>query len=145
MGSTRIARRRYHRITFVLAGLYNVAWGLFTAAYPQWLFDFAGMSPMEHPQIFASFGMFVGLYGILYLEVAWIPERGWLIGAVGLAGKLLGAFGVVMLIVTDTWPIETAILVLTNDLVWWIPFGMYLYDAWPHYRRDIEQWRAGSA
>ena len=30
----------------------------------------------------------VGLYGILYLEVARRPERGWLLAAVGLAGVL---------------------------------------------------------
>ena len=38
-----IARRRWHRAVFLAAGLYNFAWGLFTAVAPQWLFRFADM------------------------------------------------------------------------------------------------------
>ena len=28
------------------------------------------------------------------------------------------------------------VLCLTNDFVWWIPFGQYLVDALPHDHRD---------
>ncbi len=41
--------------------------------------------------------MVVGLYGLLYLEVARVPERGWLLAAVGLLGKVLGPIGLVSL------------------------------------------------
>ncbi len=30
------------------------------------------------------------------------------------------------------------ILCLTNDLIWWIPFGLYLYDAWKPFIADVE-------
>jgi hypothetical protein len=40
--SMMIPRRRFHRAVFVLAGLYNIGWGLFSALDPQWLFRFAG-------------------------------------------------------------------------------------------------------
>jgi hypothetical protein len=36
-----IAHRRQHRIIFVLAGIYNLLWGLYAAYDPQWLFRFA--------------------------------------------------------------------------------------------------------
>jgi hypothetical protein len=36
-------RRNFHRVVFVLAGLYNLAWGLYSVADPQWLFRFAKM------------------------------------------------------------------------------------------------------
>lgn len=123
-------RERLHRATFIAAGLYNLAWGAFSIHDPQWLFRFAGMPPANHPQIFACLGMVVGLYGILYLEVARVPERGWLLAAVGLLGKLLGPIGLAQLIWTGAWPPATIILCLTNDLIWWGPFGVYLYDAW---------------
>jgi hypothetical protein len=29
------------------------------------------------------------------------------------------------------------VLCLTNDLVWWLPFGLYLRDAWPPFREDV--------
>ena len=119
------------------AGLYNIAWGLFSALFPQWLFRFAGMPPQRYPEIFACLGMVIGLYGILYLEVARRPERGWLIAAVGLAGKVLGPIGLGMLLLRGAWPSSTLILCLTNDFIWWIPFGLYLYDAWPAFRADL--------
>lgn len=132
-----IARRRLHRTIFCVAGIYNILWGLYSVADPQWLFRFAGMAPQNHPQIFACLGMVVGLYGIIYLEIARIPERGWLLAAVGLLGKVLGPIGLIRLIWTGEWPVTTAVLCLTNDLIWWIPFGLYLYDAWPFYSREI--------
>jgi hypothetical protein len=126
-----IARRAFHRAVFVAAGLYNLAWGLYAAIDPQWLFRFADMPPLNHPQIFACLGMVVGIYGILYLEVARVPEHGWLIAAVGLLGKVLGPIGLVHLIWTGAWPIATVVLCITNDWIWWLPVGLYLYDAWP--------------
>lgn len=122
-------RRRFHRATFLAAGLYNLAWGVYAALDPQWLFRFADMPPLNHPEIFACLGMVIGLYGILYLEVARVPERGWLLAAVGLLGKVLGPIGLLQLIWTGDWPIASAVLCLTNDLIWWIPFSLYLYDA----------------
>ncbi len=79
-----IARRRFHRAVFCAAGAYNIAWGLYSALDPQWLFRFSGLPLQNHPQIFACLGMVVGLYGIIYFEVARAPERGWLLAAVGL-------------------------------------------------------------
>jgi hypothetical protein len=65
-----IARRRFHRAIFLLAGIYNILWGMYAALDPQWLFRFAGMEPQNYPEIFACLGMVIGLYGLLYLEVA---------------------------------------------------------------------------
>lgn len=104
---------------------------------PQWLFRFAAMPPLSQPAIFACLGMVVGLYGFLYLEVARRPERGWPIAAVGLAGKVLGPIGLALLIARGAWPPATIVLCLTNDVVWWIPFGLYLADAWVPYRADL--------
>jgi hypothetical protein len=124
-----VPRRKFHRFIFCAAGIYNIAWGLYSVIDPQWLFRYAGMPLQNYPQIFACLGMVVGLYGILYLEVARRPERGWLLAAVGLAGKLLGPIGLAQLILSGEWPLKTIILCVTNDVIWWIPFAIYLYDA----------------
>ena len=58
--------------------------------------------------------MVVGLYGIIYFEVARVPERGWLLAAVGLTGKVLGPIGLFGLIWSGTWPRATIVLSLTN-------------------------------
>ena len=126
-----IRRRKLHRVVFAAAGLYNVIWGLWSVADPQWFFRLTGMPLSNHPAVFACLGMVVGLYGVLYFEVARMPERGWLTAAVGLTGKILGPVGMLWLIATGTWPASAIVLCITNDFIWWIPFGLYLRDAWP--------------
>ena len=76
--------------TFVAAAAYNMAWGLLTALYPQWLFRLADMEPMRYPAVFACVGMIVGLYGVVYAEVARRPERGFVLAAVGLVAMAIG-------------------------------------------------------
>ncbi len=124
-------RRLAHRWTFGLAAAYNIGWGLFSSLDPQWLFRFAGMPPLNHPAVFACLAMVVGVYGICYAEVARRPEHGFPIAAVGLLGKVLGPIGLAWLVFTGEWPRATIVLCLTNDFVWWVPFGVYLKDAWP--------------
>lgn len=139
-----IARRSFHRVVFLLAGLYNIGWGLHAALDPQWLFRYAELAPLNHPEVFACLGMVIGLYGVLYLSVALFPERGWLVAAVGLTGKILGPIGLLYLVWSGQWPAATVILCLTNDLIWWIPFSLYLYDAWPRSSFGVERrspWR----
>ena len=131
-----IAREKLHRGVFVAAGIYNLAWGIWSVSDPQWLFRFTAMPGANHPAIFACLGMVVGLYGILYLEVARRLERGWMIAAVGLAGKVLGPVGMLWLVQTGTWPPSAWVLCLTNDLIWWLPFALYLRDAWPVFRQN---------
>lgn len=121
-------RRNFHRAVFLLAGAYNLAWGAYSALDPQWLFRFAGMPLSNHPEIFACLGMVVGIYGFLYWEVARDPERGFKIAAVGLLGKILGPIGLVQLIASGAWPLKSAVLCLTNDFIWWVPFVLYLRD-----------------
>ncbi len=130
-------RRSLHRATFIAAGAYNILWGIYAALDPQYVFRFADMEPMVHPQIFACLGMVVGLYGVIYFEVARVPERGFLLALVGMVGKVLGPIGLGQLILSGQWPKETIVLCLTNDLIWWIPFGIYLVDAWPGYRASL--------
>src|SRR5688572_28747000 len=130
-------RRRLHQVVFCADGVYNIAWGLYSVSDPQWLFRFSGLHLYNHPQIFVCLGMVVGLYGILYLEVARVLERGWLLAAVGLLGKVLGPIGLARLIWSGEWPSSTLILCITNDFIWWIPFSIYLHDAWAFFRRDL--------
>jgi len=130
-------RRALHRAVFSVAALYNLLWGLWAAVDPQWLFRFAGMPPLNHPAIFACLGMVVGVYGLVYAEVARRPEHGFLLAAVGLLGKVLGPVGLAGLILQGEWPPATVVLCLTNDFIWWVPFALYLHDSWPEYRRTF--------
>ena len=127
-------RRRWHRAVFVAAGLYNIGWGIWSSLDPQWLFRFTGMTLLNQPAIFACLAMVVGLYGVLYLDVARVPERGWLIVAVGLAGKILGPIGMLWLVGRGVWPPSALVLCVPNDFIWWSPFALYLRDGWDAFR-----------
>src|SRR4030095_11585277 len=115
---TSIKHRKFHRLVFCAAGIYTTPGGLYPFWDPKWLFRYSGLPLQNHPQIFACLGMVVGLYGVIYFEVARVPERGWLLAAVGLVGKVLGPIGLAQLIWSGSWPKSTIILSLTNDLIW---------------------------
>jgi hypothetical protein len=62
------------------------------------------------------------------------PEHGFLPAAVGLLGKVLGPIGMLHLVVIGAWPLAAVVSCVTHDLVWWVPFGLYLRDAWRRWR-----------
>jgi len=95
------------------------------------------MPPANYPEVFACLGMVVGLYGFVYLWIAKNPERGFFFAAIGLIGKILGPIGLARLIWSGAWPPSTIILCVTNDLIWWIPFTLYLWDSRPRTLRSL--------
>ncbi len=123
-------RRSLHQIVFTIAGFYNIAWGVCCIIDPAWMLRVTGSSA-DNSELVAALGLVIGLYGVLYLEVARSPERGSLIAAVGLVGKVLGPVGVARAVLFGGWPPSTFLVSLTNDFIWWIPFVVYLHDAWP--------------
>ena len=113
------------RLTFALAGCYNLAFGLWSAFFPLHFFQIAEIEPPRYPAIWACLGMVVGIYGLLYWCAAWKPDRGWAIIAVGLLGKVLGPIGM-FITIGEHWPPRLAMLNLYNDVIWWLPFGLFL-------------------
>lgn len=117
---------RFFRFSFVLAGLYNFAFALWTALWPQSFFALFGLAPINHPAIWQCLGMVIGVYGAGYLWAAFRPDRAKPIIALGLAGKVLGPIGWVAVVAAGDWPVRTGWLILFNDLIWWIPFSLFL-------------------
>ena len=132
-------RRKLHQITFTLAGIYNILWGLWVSIDPNWLFRFAKMDLPNYPEIFVCVGMIVGLYGVVYLEIARRPERGFMLALVGFAGKILGPIGIIYYIYLGKWTFAALIMNVTNDFIWLIPFAIYLYDSLPYYKQDLTE------
>jgi len=116
---------RLFRIAFFLAGCYNLAFGLWAAIWPLAFFRVFEIPPPRYPGIWACLGMVVGVYGLLYWHAAWRLSTAWPIIAVGLLGKVLGPIGMVMSF-SDEWPRRLGMLCVYNDLIWWLPFGLFL-------------------
>jgi len=116
---------RLFRIAFTLAGFYNLAFGFWACLWPLHFFAMFDLAPPRYPGIWACLGMVVGVYGFLYLHAARHLETAWSIIAVGFLGKVLGPIGMVMSF-GDDWPRRIGMLCIYNDLIWWLPFGLFL-------------------
>ncbi len=116
----------------VAAGIYNLVWGGLIITWPHLLFDLVGAARVNYPEIWQCVGMIVGVYGIGYLIAAGDSRTHWPIVLVGLLGKIFGPLGFLYALWQGTFPPLFGLTILTNDLLWWIPFVMILRDAFKH-------------
>ena len=116
-----------YRLVFGLAAIYNLAFGLWTCLRPQSFFEWLKMVPPNYPSIWSCLGMVVGLYGLLYAYAALCLNLAFPIIFVGLTGKILGPVGWLLAVRSGEWPLRTFPLVLFNDLIWWVPFVLFLF------------------
>lgn len=135
--STTTASPRWASRWLWAAGIYNLTWGTLTILWPHLLFDLVGAERLNYPEIWQCVGMIVGVYGIGYLIAAYDSRTHWPIVLVGLLGKIFGPIGFVGAVLGGTFPPLFGLTILTNDLLWWIPFTLILKDAWTS-RRLVE-------
>ena len=126
---------------FVLraAAVYNIAWGIWVIAFPNHLFEFSGIDLPNYPGIWQCVGMIVGVYGIGYWLAARDYVRHWPIVVVGLIGKILGPIGFLHSAITGLLPWSWGVTLLTNDLIWWLPFAGILYLVAKHQSDPLNQ------
>ncbi|MFZ4429275.1 MAG: alkyl hydroperoxide reductase [Phycisphaerales bacterium] len=114
------------------AGVYNLAWGAVMILAPVWSLQLLGVRPASTdvwPELWGCIGMIIGVYGVGYLLAAGDPLRHWPITLVGLLGKILGPIGFVDAAMRERLPWSMGWTILTNDLLWWIPFSLILLQA----------------
>ncbi len=122
---------RVYRLIFIAAAAYNAGFGLWAAWFPQAFFSLFHLLPPRYPAIWACLGMVVGLYGVGYAYAAWRLDRAFPFIAIGLAGKVLGPIGWVISVRSGEMPFRTFPLIVFDDLIWWLPFGMFLLEGTP--------------
>ena len=123
-----MGRAPYYRIVFGLAALYNFGFGLWAGFSPGSFFDLFELRPPNYPAIWSCLGMVVGTYGLAYGYAALHLERARPFIVIGLLGKVLGPIGWMVTVRSGELPMRTFPLVLFNDLVWWLPFALFLVD-----------------
>ena len=119
---------RVYRIAFAAAAVYNIAFGLWASLFPLAFFKLFALDPPRYPAIWACLGMVVGLYGVGYAYAAWRLDRAFPFIAIGLAGKILGPIGFVTSVLQHELPPRMFPLLAFDDLLWWLPFGMFLLE-----------------
>src|SRR5207302_1840708 len=63
-----------------------------------------------------------------YAYAAWRIDRAFPFIAIGLAGKILGPIGWLIAVRSHELPFRTFPLIVFDDLLWWLPFGMFLLE-----------------
>jgi peroxiredoxin len=126
---------RWGQYALAAAAAYNLLWGSWVVLRPGDLFAWTGAQPPLYPGIWQCVGMIVGVYGIGYAIAAADPYRHWPIVLVGLLGKLFGPLGFLLTQIVPSaatgpvLPLSWGWTLVTNDLIWWIPFSALLYGA----------------
>ena len=110
------------------AGVYNIVWGSVVVVAPDFPFALANMPALAQPgrAIWQCLGMVLAAYGLGYIAASRAPLRHWPIVFVGLFGKVMGPIGFVWSAYQGTIAWKFGATILTNDLLWWIPFGLML-------------------
>lgn len=119
----------------IVAAVYNVAFGLWAIFLPSSAFDLAGMVRPNYPELWQCIGMIVGVYGLGYGIATMDPLRHWPIVLVGFLGKIFGPVGFLQALVKGSLPLSFGGILITNDLIWWLPFGWILAEAYRSERR----------
>ncbi len=113
----------------VFAGIYNLIWGASVILFPNLFFEISGMPLPLYPMIWQCVGMVVGVYGVGYLAASRNPLIHWPIILVGLLGKVFGPIGFAFYLAEGAFPLTFGMIIIFNDLIWWIPFFLILRRA----------------
>lgn len=117
-----------YRGWFHAAAVYNLVWGAANVFFPLLVFDLLNMPHPRYTALWQVVGMFVLVYAPAYWWAARFPYRHRQLILVGLAGKILGPIGFVWALANGGLPASFGWTILTNDLIWWPAFTLYLRD-----------------
>ena len=118
-----------YRPWFYAAALYNLLWGVVAILFPSFFFGLIGMPEPNYPALWQVVGMFVMVYAPAYWWAGRSPTRHRHLILIGLAGKVFGPLGFAWSAATGQLPVAFGLTILTNDLIWWPAFGLFLRDA----------------
>jgi hypothetical protein len=127
------ARPAWMTPTLRVAGVYNVLFGIWAVLLPEAFFRFSEMPLPNYPELWQCVGMVVGVYGVGYWIAGNDPYRHWPIILVGLLGKVFGPIGYLQAFAKGSFTLKAGLLNVTNDVIWWVPFGLILLGAWRHH------------
>jgi peroxiredoxin len=130
---------RWMSLILWAAAAYNVIWGSWVILRPLDLFRWTGGDPPNYLAIWQCLGMVVGVHGVGFAIAATAPFRHWPVILVALLGKLMGPIGFAWMFLTTAsddagrLPLAWGWMLITNDLIWWLPFSVILYQAARHH------------
>jgi small multidrug resistance pump len=114
---------------FRAAAVYNLIWGAFTILFPAAFFAWAGMAAPNYLVLWQVVGMFVLVYAPGYWWASRDPFRFRHLILIGFLGKICRPVGFAWFAAGGDLPREFGWTILTNDIVWWPAFYLFLARA----------------
>ena len=134
---------KWPRWVLLVAGIYNIIWGASVVIFPELFFDIINAPIPLYLSIWQCVGMIVGVYGVGYLIASTDPLKHWVIILVGMLGKIFGPIGFVFHVLKGTFPVSFGVVIIGNDLIWWLPFGLILINVYKENKRIERIFRQG--
>jgi len=119
-------RARAYRTVFGLAAAYNLAFALWIIVRPGSIFTLFGMDEPQHTAFWRLLGLPIAAFGVAYGYAAFRPERARPVVALGLLAKIVPPLAWLGAVSYGAWPVSTLPLILLNDIIWWLPFSLFL-------------------
>jgi hypothetical protein len=123
---------QWMKAILVTAGMYNILWGSSVVFFPEFWFNLVNLPIPNYLQLWQVIGMIVGVYGLGFIIASTNPLRHWPIVLVGFLGKLFGPIGFLYYYIKGDLPLVVLNMNFTNDIIWLVPFGLILYNAYKH-------------
>lgn len=117
-----------YQFWFYAAAVYNLVWGAVTLAAPGLMFDLIRVPAPSPAAFWQVIGMFVMVYALGYWWAGRQPYQFRHYILIGFIGKILGPIGFVMAVWNQQLPLQFGWIILTNDLIWWPSFTLFLFD-----------------
>ncbi len=111
----------------LLAGFYNIGWGIFINQFPDAFYQWITMTTRAAPPLIFWQGAGVLGFGVAYILVAMYPRKLWFLLAIGILSKLFGAVGFYWIVMERTINKKYLFHLIMNDLIWLIPFAIIFW------------------
>ena len=116
----------FYRIIFILAGIYNLVFGIWLFSSPLTLFAIFKLDVPFEEMISKSMGILIAVFSVIYFYAAWKPENSKKLILLGLVSKIFPSIALFFMIWKFDWPAKIFVMIFFNDWIWLIPFILFL-------------------
>jgi len=121
-------RANIYRLVFALAAAEGVALAIWLIAWPEAFCELFGIDSDRYAAAFQSLAIAMAVAALGYAWASWRLDRALPIIATGLLGKTVVPIGWVAMVQAGWLPVRSFTFILFADLVWWLPFGLFLLE-----------------
>jgi hypothetical protein len=114
----------------LLAGAYNIGWGIFIYVFPNSFYQWITQTERLASALITWQGVGVLTFGVAYILAAVYPIRLWFVIGLGFSSKLIGAVGFYFVVMEQKFTEKYIFHLIMNDTAWLIPLGIIFVRVW---------------